>query len=223
MLLVGMPCYGGLLHIDACKSMLEAAMVGVPFQWFAIGNESLISRARNYIFSYFVHNKAFSKLLFLDSDMYLSGNDIGKLYKDPKDIVGAAVRLKSNDTIYNFNAKQIIEEDNYYKVDKLGTAAICISRKAAEDIAGLCKAKGQVYGRTSICMNLENNAPEEFYDAFPVGVKDGLYLSEDFFFCKNAKDLGYNIYVDRSIITIHNGMMPLNNVNTNLIEQPKKG
>lgn len=218
-----MPCYGGQLHIDACKSLLEAAIYGVPFQWFAIGNESLISRARNYIFAYFLKNPQFTKLLFIDADMFVSGLDIKKLYESEKDIVGAAVRLKSEDYIYNFTAANIEEEGMYYKVDKLGTAVLCISRKAAEDIAGLCKSKGQVYSRTSICVASESETPEVYYDAFPVGVKDGLYLSEDYFFCKNARDLGYNIYVDREIITIHNGMMPLNNDNSHKIEAPKKG
>lgn len=209
MILIGMPCYGGQLHIDACRSLIELVTCGVQFQWFAIGNESLISRARNHIFSYFYHHPEYTHLLFLDADMYISGQDIKKLVESGKDVVGAAVRLKADNVIYNFNAKELKEEENYYLVDKLGTAVFMLSRKAVTDLVGLAKSKGWTYGRTSVLSNDPEHIPEEMYDVFKVGVHDGLYLSEDFYLCHYLKLLGYNIYVDRTIKTIHNGMMPL--------------
>ena len=43
------------------------------------------------------------------------------------------------------------------------------------------------------------------YDVFKVGVYDGEYLSEDFFFCRYLREMGYKILVDPSIPTRHNG------------------
>lgn len=218
MILIGMPCYGGQLHIDACRSLIELVTAGVQFQWFAIGNESLISRARNHIFSYFIHHPEYTHLLFLDADMYVSGQDIKKLVESGKDVVGAAVRLKADNVIYNFNAKELKEEENYYIVDKLGTAVFMLSRKSANDLCGLAKSKGWIYGKTSVLSNDPEHVPEEMYDVFKVGVQDGLYLSEDFYLCHYLKLLGYNIYVDRTIRTIHNGMMPLDGAEQKKIE-----
>jgi hypothetical protein len=223
MLLVGMPCYGGLMHIDAAKSLIEMVSAGLSYQLFAIGNESLISRARNHIFSYFIKNKQFTHLLFVDADMYISGQDVKKLVDSGKDVVGAGVRLKAENVIYNFNAKELkcynedgtISPDNmgrYYSVDKLGTAVFMMSRKACEDLMMLAKSKNWVYGRSSVLSNDPENVPEEMFDIFKVGVQDGLYLSEDFYVCHYLKMLGYDIFVDRSIRTIHNGMMPLDTV-----------
>jgi hypothetical protein len=223
MLLVGMPCYGGQLHIDACKSLIEMVSSGINYQWFAIGNESLISRARNHIFSYFIKNKQFTHLLFVDADMYISGMDVKKLMESGQDVIGAGVRLKADNIIYNFNAKELKAYNEkweetpdmtgrYYSVDKLGTAVIMLSRKACEDLMMLAKSKNWVYGRSSVLSNDPDNVPDEMYDVFKVGVEGGLYLSEDYYLCHYLKMLGYNIYVDRAIRTIHNGMMPLDSV-----------
>ena len=43
------------------------------------------------------------------------------------------------------------------------------------------------------------------YDVFKVGVYDGEYLSEDFFFCRYLREMDYKILVDPSIPTRHNG------------------
>ena len=242
MLLVGMPCYGCQMHIDASQSLIEATNSGIPFQWVAIGNESLVPRARNNIFAYFYHNPAFTHLIFLDADMYLSGQDLKKLYESGKDVVGAAVRLKAKNTIYNFNSDELIngapptegEELNdqngnptggkYYKVDKLGTAVFMVSRKAATDMVILAKERGDVYGTSSILMGgpLSGGMPSEYYDVFRTGIskqdqkrykktgEPGLYLSEDYYFCKDLRDSGYSIYIDRTIQTRHNGMSEFN-------------
>ena len=47
LLMIGMPCYGCQMHIDATQTLMETMNNGVHFQWVSIGNESLISRARN--------------------------------------------------------------------------------------------------------------------------------------------------------------------------------
>lgn len=160
LLMVGMPCYGCQMHIDATQTLIETMNNGVHFQWVSIGNESLISRARNNIMSLFYNSKEFTHLLFLDADIYMSGADVKKLLDSKKDVVGAAVRLKAKDVIYNFNftpregqqepdtegeilyneqAKDIGRR--YYKVDKLGTAAIMLSRKAVESVIENAKRK----------------------------------------------------------------------------------
>jgi len=45
------------------------------------------------------------------------------------------------------------------------------------------------------------------YDVFRVGISNGEYLSEDFWVCKELIQLGYEILVDTSVYTRHNGMV----------------
>ncbi|NTW31057.1 MAG: hypothetical protein HGB12_00210 [Bacteroidetes bacterium] len=256
-LMIGMPCYNCSMHIDATKTLIETMGAGVSYNWVSIGNESLISRARNNILSLFYHQKDFTHLLFLDADIYMNGQDVKKLLESGKDVIGAAVRLKAKNTIYNFTFDQPIpnceppkeDGERYYKVTKLGTAALMLSRKAVEAVIDNAKKKheniiklclklkdvmgkdwpkeyedilnkkdvlsllniidgiGYIYGRSSILMggDLADNMPKEYYDICKVGVKNELYLSEDYYLCSDLKELGFDIYVDRTIRTRHNG------------------
>ena len=47
--LIGTPAYGGMVHTDYVDSLLQYATAHVPFAVMTIGNESLITRARNAI------------------------------------------------------------------------------------------------------------------------------------------------------------------------------
>ena len=55
--------------------------------------------------------------------------------------------------------------------------------------------------------SLADSMPNEYYDVCKVGVHKDLYLSEDYYLCRDLRELGFNVYVDRTIKTRHNGMM----------------
>ena len=69
--LIGTPAYGGMVHLDYLNSISEYYRSGIPFSISAIGNESLITRARNAILSRFHADTRYSHLLFLDADVHL--------------------------------------------------------------------------------------------------------------------------------------------------------
>ena len=50
-IMIGTPAYGGMVHIDFVNSILPLQNTGVNFSVVFIGNQSLITRARNDIFS----------------------------------------------------------------------------------------------------------------------------------------------------------------------------
>lgn len=98
-LFIGTPMYGGQCSGMYTKSIADLCMaatkVGLPIQLYYLFNESLITRARNYVVDEFLRSDA-THLLFIDSDigfsykdaivlMYLTGNP----EEDPtkKDIV----------------------------------------------------------------------------------------------------------------------------------------
>ena len=95
-ILIGTPAYGGQVHTDYVKSILPLPSVGVNFNVAFVGNQSLITRARNEIFSMFVSNKtkAFSHLLFLDADMGIDHRHVRKMLDYQLPFIGAAVPLK---------------------------------------------------------------------------------------------------------------------------------
>lgn len=49
------------------------------------------------------------------------------------------------------------------------------------------------------------------YDVFQVGIDKDIntYLSEDYWFCRLVRQLGYKVYVDMSVSTTHTGSLTL--------------
>lgn len=75
-----------------------------------------------------------------------------------------------------------------------------LSRKAVDSLIDNSKTyKGNEYSRGNIKINI-------MYDVFKTDVENEVYLSEDFYICKQLKQLGYKIFVDDTVITTHTGM-----------------
>lgn len=202
-ILIGTPAYNGQLHIDYFNSIMSFHAAKLPITVMCIGNESLITRGRNTIISFFRDNTQFTHLLFLDADIGIDAEGLIKLLQHDKDVIGAPVPLKGYDSKGNkvYNVTNPVKEDILYTVDKLGTAVFMINRKAVEDLCNNAETyEGNALTRGAAQKNIQ-------YDVFKTGVENGIYLSEDYYACKKLRELGYKIYVDDTIITKHNGMV----------------
>lgn len=98
-LFVATPMYGGLAHGMFAKSCLElqarCAEVGVPVHFSFIFNESLITRARNYLTDEFLRAEGFTHLLFVDADIVFDPNDALILLALDRDVIGGPYPKKS--------------------------------------------------------------------------------------------------------------------------------
>ena len=205
-LLIGTPAYAGMVHLDYLNSISEYYRTQLNFTISAIGNESLITRARNAILSKFYAEPEFTHLLFLDGDVYLPASGVLRLLAHEVDVIGAAVPLKGfNDRGERiFNVGQCLgEQGPLQEIERIGTAAMMLSRKAVNDLVEEAKQAGYVYQR-----QLSRGAPMALwhYDVFKVGVVNGDYLSEDFWVCHRLRQMGHKIFVDPFIPTRHQGV-----------------
>ncbi len=77
---VATPMYGGQCSGIYTKSSVDLATLaskyGVDCRFFYLFNESLITRARNYLVDEFLRNKEFTHLMFIDSDIGFDPNDV---------------------------------------------------------------------------------------------------------------------------------------------------
>lgn len=203
-LLIGTPAYNGLVHIDYMDSIIDMHRLKIPLVSMKIGNESLITRGRNTIISFFHNMKEFTHLFFLDADIKIKGEDVIKLMQYGVDVIGAPVPLKGYDKegnkVYNVVNPIRSKFSSLYEVDKAGTAVMILSRKAVTYLIEIAQTyKGNEYTRGDVKI-------DTMYDVFKTGVENEVYLSEDFYVCKQLKQLGYKIFVDDTIITAHTGM-----------------
>ena len=87
---IGTPCYGGMLTADYFKSCLrlvnEAPKHNIELQFGTIGNESLITRARNTLVQ-----------LFIDADIGFNEKTIFRMLELDKDVVTGVYPRKSID------------------------------------------------------------------------------------------------------------------------------
>lgn len=206
--MIGTPAYGGMVHTDFVDSILQITNLRIPFALMTIGNESLITRARNAILAAFYARSEFTHLLFLDGDVLLPAQGLQRLLAHGKDAIGAAVALKGlnpdGSRIFNFG-DCIGEHGELYKVTRLGTAALLLSRRAIESLVNDAIKNARCYNRPGTSRGDFDAAVH--YDVFRVGVIGDEYISEDFFACHTLRSLGFDIFVDPAIVTRHHGQL----------------
>jgi hypothetical protein len=97
-LFVATPMYGGMNHGLYMKSCLDLQTVmikyGIEVKFSFLFNESLITRARNYLVDEFLRTD-YTHLMFLDSDIHFDPNDIVALMALDKDVIGGPYPKKS--------------------------------------------------------------------------------------------------------------------------------
>lgn len=208
--MIGTPAYGGMVHMNYMHAVVAYRDCGIDHTVVSIGNESLITRARNALLATFVEHPEFSHLLFLDADVALPAAGLRRMLDAGRDVIGAPVALKARGPQGQrvFNLGRCVGEDGeWLLVDRIGTAALLLTRTAVDALVADATADGRVYGRMNA---LESpHAPRIQFDVFRVGCDDGEYLSEDYWVCRELRRLGFAIYVAADCPTVHHGTLEL--------------
>lgn len=97
-LFVATPMYAGMNHGLYMKSCLDLQGLlikyGVEMKFSFLFNESLITRARNYLTDEFLRTD-YTHMLFIDSDIHFNPQDVVALLALDKDVIGAPYPKKS--------------------------------------------------------------------------------------------------------------------------------
>lgn len=97
-LFVATPMYGGMSHGMYVKASLDLqalmAKYGVEVRFSFLFNESLITRARNYLVDEFLRSDC-THMLFIDSDIHYTPQDVIALLALNKDVIGGPYPKKS--------------------------------------------------------------------------------------------------------------------------------
>ncbi len=95
---IATPMYGGMAHGMYIKSCLDLQTTlgkyGIETKFSFLFNESLITRARNYLVDEFLRS-GYTHLLFIDSDVHYNPEDVVALLALDKDVIGGPYPKKS--------------------------------------------------------------------------------------------------------------------------------
>jgi hypothetical protein len=98
-LFVATPMYGGMnhgLYMKACLDLQGLCMqYGVNVKFSFLFNESLITRARNYLVDEYLHRSDCSHMLFIDSDIHFNPQDVIALLAMDNDVSGGPYPKKA--------------------------------------------------------------------------------------------------------------------------------
>ena len=134
-LFLGIPCYGGQMSGITAKSLVDlqamCLQLNLPFKLFCIFNESLVTRARNYICDEFLRSTykvedkevQYSHLMFIDADIGFNPNDVMAMLgiaDNEHRIVGAPYTKKALATEQMVSAVQLglVSEKNPQDIEQ---------------------------------------------------------------------------------------------------------
>ena len=233
---VGLPMYGGMMSEATFHGILQMQMWAqkhkVQLRIQTMGNESLISRARNTLVSMMMDNKDFipTHLLFIDADIGFSQENIERLVCTDKDVVCGiyprkchhwnqvigAVKENPNITEAELHAKSLgynLNFDNpnsvtidhgYCKVSEAATGMMLVKRNVFRVMKK--KFPERKYNSDQIINGLPYKS-ENAYDFFAVGIygEKRRYLSEDYYFSRLWQECGGEIWADINSSLSHFG------------------
>lgn len=248
-LFLATPMYGGNNHGMYMKSCLDLQSVcqqyGIETRFSFIFNESLITRARNYLVDEFLRS-GFTHMLFLDADIHFDPRDVIAMLALDKDIIGgpypkksikwaaiqAAIKrhpdlpvgeLEKLGGDFVFNAVAGTEQFNVgdpLKVLELGTGYMMIKRevfprwaaqypekKYKPDHVGQANFDGTryIHAYFDCIIDVKRTITlVETGEVKEVGGSDR-YLSEDYFFCQQWRNMGGEIWLCPWVLTHHIG------------------
>lgn len=200
--MVGFPCYDNKSEVGILQELFGAVndpMCPVATIQYYNG-DSLIPRARNKIAQMFLDSE-FEYLMFVDSDIVFNRHMITRLRQHDKGIIGG-VYLKKKLPYSPVMNHALADEGELSVMREIGTGFMMIRRDVLGAIAARWPEHHYAYDDDEV-----GGKEKQGYDWFRVGVRNGRYLSEDYFFCQLAGDLGIKTYLDKSIITQHIGRM----------------
>lgn len=229
------PMYGGMCFGSYAKSVLDLSRVcqsyNIQAQFSFLFNESLITRARNYLVDEFLRTDS-THLMFIDSDIDFNPMDVIALLAMDKPIIGGPYPKKTiawenvydaaryglvpdndrgklsdfaGDFVFNVApGTQEIRLDQPVEVLELGTGFLLIKREVFDNFA---KAYPQYWYTPDHNRSASFDGSKKIFQYFQAEIEPNKnrYLSEDYWFCQKAREAGQTVWMAPWMMLRHHG------------------
>ena len=231
-IMVATPCYGGAVTQAYMLSFLKlqrlAAQAGFGVKLSLLGYDSLVSRARSILVSRFMDDPDSSHLLFIDADIGFEPDQVQRMLELNKDFTGALYPIKAID--WARIPERCVEHGESLTQAALNYVGTFLPAGERRDEAGFATASYagggfQLISRAAIGrmfdafpelryrkLHIFPQPPQEsphLYALFDciIDQEAGVYLSEDYSFCRRWREIGGDIWLDTTSRLTHVGTM----------------
>ena len=223
--------YGGQCFGFYAQGLLQAQQIlpqnGLSVSFSFLFNESLIQRARNLLAHQFMQSQA-THMMFIDADIRFNPHDIVHMVKADKDIICGiypkkeinwdSVRAAMDAGVPNENLKHhtgafvvnlvgyetqvTVPMNEPLEIWNGGTGFMLIKREVFEGM------KDKLPSYLNNVLDMKNPANGETiteYFATLIEPETNILLSEDYYFCKKAREMGYKVWAAPWVQLAHVG------------------
>ena len=218
-LYISTPCYDAMVTMQYTMSLLRLVQFcnqhNIDYMIDFLGNESLITRARNKSLNKFMNTDC-SHLLFIDSDIEFQPEAVMDLLLFDKDVSCCVYPIKGfnwNKFMYSIQNEQnskehpssrgldyaynimyndkneLIKNGDFIRVNQSSTGFMMIKREIVEKL-------NKKHTELEIISDELSNNDTKMYGLFCCMIKDKQYLSEDYSFCQRVNDIGGQVWIN---------------------------
>jgi hypothetical protein len=197
------PCYGGNITSGYFHSMINlfpyAMQNGINLSVETLPNCSLICLGRDIMLWRALQDETWTHVMWIDSDLSFQPQCIHSMIVDDKDIVGGFYPKKELPIDFASSPEPGGEDtEHLFETIYVATGFMLIKRKVVEHMWEHFKEE----------LGFKYQGSDDYVDLFaPIIDDSGLYLTEDYAFCKRAKSLGYKTYMSKRFELPHLGQM----------------
>jgi len=218
--MIATPMYGGFCTSGYAASMIDLMKKygnhkDIDIQFVYGINEALVTRARNICASIFMKSDA-THLLFIDSDIQFIPEQLMKMIETKNDFVCGIYPKKNiqweavreaartnlpidqlqtagSEFLVVFDTRIPKTPEGLVEIERAGTGCMMISKKVFETIESKVKDyRIEAPVNSNVHFGQDEIYKEYFYTS--IDQETGIFLHEDFTFCKMWKETGGKIY-----------------------------
>jgi hypothetical protein len=183
-------------HFRSCMNLKEElTKQDIAHDWLIGWNESLITRARNEMTASFLAT-THTHMFWLDADIEFAPEDVAKIWNLNADVGVGLYPMKRLDVpLAAWRGGKLVDladcPSEPFEVDLAGTGFMCIRRDVIERLAAKAESYKGPNGKVSA--------------VYMTPVIDGAFESEDYHFCRTAREAGFKVIADPSVTLTHWG------------------
>ena len=203
-LFIAVPVYGSVDPHFFCSWSKLLANWNINVTLYPHFGDSLVNRARNHCSRIFLESDC-THMLFIDSDLVFSLEQINRILEHDEELVGGAYYKKSEGEpqgVWNLIDKRE-QANGLLRCGYVGTGFMRISRSVFERMIDAFGDEMEYW------VDPDHSVKEyDFFHVGPYRYKDGRktrFLSEDWWFCQKWMDLGGKVWLDFGCILKHSG------------------